>query len=84
MAQLKSLDLSLGVLTDEGVGALLAGQPLTHLSWLDLHHNFVSDPVAERMRAALEPSGVEVDLSEPGDEDEDEDGTVFRYTAVAE
>ncbi|MFF3561549.1 STM4015 family protein [Streptomyces sp. NPDC002574] len=84
VAQLKSLDLSLGVLSDEGVGALLAGQPLTHLSWLDLHHNFVSDPVAERVRAALEPSGVEVDLSEPGDEDEDEDGTVFRYTAVAE
>ncbi|MGP3989350.1 STM4015 family protein [Streptomyces sp. 3N207] len=83
VAQLKSLDLSLGVLTDEGVAALLGGQPLTHLTWLDLHHNFVSEPVAQRVRAALEPSGVEIDLSEPGDEDED-DGEVFRYTAVAE
>jgi hypothetical protein len=83
VAQLASLDLSLGVLTDEGVGALLAGQPLTHLSWLDLHHNFVTEPVAERVRAALEPSGVEVDLSEPGDEDE-WDGEIHRYTAVAE
>ncbi|MGW3243524.1 STM4015 family protein [Streptomyces sp. NPDC001070] len=83
VAQLASLDLSLGVLTDEGVAALLAGQPLTHLSWLDLHHNFVTEPVAERVRAALEPSGVEVDLSEPGGEDE-WDGEIHRYTAVAE
>lgn len=83
VAQLKSLDLSLGVLTDEGVTALLGGQPLSHLTWLDLRHNFVSDAVADRVRAALEPSGVEVDLSEPGDEDE-WDGEIHRYTAVAE
>lgn len=83
VAQLKSLDLSLGVLTDEGVTALLGGQPLTHLTMLDLRHNFVTDPVAQRVRAALEPSGVEVDLSETGDAWED-DGVVHRYTAVAE
>ncbi|MDX3098573.1 STM4015 family protein [Streptomyces sp. ME01-24h] len=83
VAQLSSLDLSLGVLTDDGVSALLAGQPLTHLHWLDLHHNFVTEAVAERARASLEPSGVEVDLSEPGEEDE-WDGEIHRYTAVAE
>lgn len=83
VAQLKSLDLSLGVLTDEGVTALLGGQPLAHLAWLDLHHNFVTEPVAGRIRGALEPSGVEVDLSEPGDSWED-DGVVHRFTAVAE
>ncbi|MFC4471080.1 STM4015 family protein [Streptomyces xiangluensis] len=83
VAQLKSLDLSLGVLTDEGVTALLGGQPLTHLTWLDLHHNFVTEPVTQQVRAALEPSGVEVDLSEPGDIWED-DGVVHRFTAVAE
>ncbi|MGW1891307.1 STM4015 family protein [Streptomyces sp. NPDC002004] len=83
VAQLKSLDLSLGVLTDEGVTALLGGQPLTHLARLDLHHNFVTEPVAQRIRAGLEPSGVEIDLSEPGDSWE-HDGVVRRYTAVAE
>ncbi|MFE9643697.1 STM4015 family protein [Streptomyces sp. NPDC006365] len=83
VAQLKSLDLSLGVLTDEGVTALLGGQPLTHLTWLDLHHNFVTEPVTQRVRAALEPSGVEVDVSEPGETWED-DGVVHRFTAVAE
>lgn len=83
VAQLKSLDLSLGVLTDTGAEALLGGQPLTHLTWLDLRHNFFSEPVAERLRAALEPSGVEVDLSERGEE-WDDDGTLHRFTAVAE
>jgi hypothetical protein len=83
VAQVKSLDLSLGTLTDEGATALLDGQPLTHLTWLDLHHNFLSEPVAQRVRAALEPSGVEVDLSERGEEWEDE-GMVRRFTAVAE
>ncbi|MGI5440994.1 STM4015 family protein [Streptomyces shenzhenensis] len=83
VAQLTSLDLSLGVLTDAGATALLDGQPLTHLTRLDLHHNFVTEPVAQRVRAALEPSGVEVDLSEPGDSWEN-DGVVHRFTAVAE
>jgi hypothetical protein len=83
VAQLTSLDLSLGVLTDDGVTALLGGQPLTHLKRLDLHHNFVTEPVAQRIRAALEPSGVEIDLSETGDSWED-DGVVHRFTAVAE
>ncbi|MBB5936634.1 STM4015 family protein [Streptomyces zagrosensis] len=83
VAQLTSLDLSLGVLTDAGALALLDGQPLTHLKWLDLHHNFVTEEMADRVRKALEPSGVEVDLSETGDEWEDGD-EVHRYTAVAE
>ncbi|WP_073946814.1 STM4015 family protein [Streptomyces kebangsaanensis] len=83
VAQLTSLDLSLGVLTDEGAAALLGGQPLTHLAWLDLRHNFVTEPVAQRIREALEPSGVEVDLSERGEMWED-DGVVHRFTAVAE
>ncbi|MDX3239965.1 STM4015 family protein [Streptomyces sp. ME03-5709C] len=83
VARLSSLDLSLGVLTDDGVSALLAGRPLTHLDRLDLHHNFVTGPVADRVRASLEPSGVAVDLSCPGEEDE-WDGEIHRYTAVAE
>lgn len=83
VAQLSSLDLSLGVLTDAGALALLDGQPLTHLKWIDLHHNFITEEVASRLLAAWEPAGVEVDLSETGDEWEDGD-EVHRYTAVAE
>ncbi|MER8161922.1 STM4015 family protein [Streptomyces sp. NPDC094472] len=83
VAQLASLDLSMGVLTDEGAAALLDGQPLTHLKWLDLDHNYFSSAMEERLRTALEPSGVKVVMAEKGDEDEYDD-EVFRYTAVAE
>lgn len=83
VARLTSLDLSLGVLTDEGVAALLAGQSLSHLSWLDLHHHFVSEDAALQLREALEPAGVEVDLGERAEEYENS-GVVHRYTAVGE
>ncbi|MFF3504550.1 STM4015 family protein [Streptomyces sp. NPDC003247] len=85
VARLEVLDLSMGVLTDEGAAALLAGQPLTHLKKLDLHHHFLSEDLEERVRQALEPAGVDVDLDrDDADEDEDEDGTVWRYVAVGE
>ncbi|MFE3252668.1 STM4015 family protein [Streptomyces sp. NPDC059209] len=79
VARLETLDLSMGTLGDEGAQALLAGQPLTHLKKLDLHHHYLSEPMQERIRATLEPAGVVVDLSECEPED---DGA--RYTAVAE
>jgi len=81
--QLDSLALSLGLLTDSGAEALLAGQSLTHLKRLDLHYHFLSDDLMGRLRAALEPAGVELDLSEQ-EEGEEDDGRVWRYVAVAE
>ncbi|MDT0545181.1 STM4015 family protein [Streptomyces lonegramiae] len=84
VAQLASLDLSMGILTDAGAEALLEGQPLTHLTSLDLHHNFFSEAMEQRLSDALEPSGVQLDLSEKGDEDDDGEGEVWRYTAVSE
>ncbi|MFJ4616831.1 STM4015 family protein [Streptomyces sp. NPDC088812] len=87
VARLEVLDLSMGVLTDEGAAALLAGQPLTHLKKLDLHHHYLSEAVQDRLRQCLEPAGVDVDLDRDDadeDEDEDDDGTVWRYVAVGE
>ena len=83
LAQLDSLALSMGVLTDEGAAALLDGQPLTHLGRLDLDHNYFSASMEQRLRDALEPSGVAIAMSEKGRERE-WDGEVHRYTAVAE
>ncbi|MEV7597167.1 STM4015 family protein [Kitasatospora sp. NPDC089797] len=79
VARLESLSLSMGVLTDEGATALLEGQPLTHLRALDLHHHYLSEELQERLRQAL--PGVELDLSEAEDLDEDDE---WRYVAVAE
>jgi len=80
VARLEGLDLSLGMLSDAGATALLTGQPLTHLRKLDLHHHYLSEPVMDRIRAELIEAGVEVDLSDAGDPDEEDD----RYVAVAE
>lgn len=63
IARLSELDLSMGVLTDDGAEALLSGQPLTHLVELDLSHHYLTEPMVERVRAALAP--VETLLMEP-------------------
>ncbi|MEV0459967.1 STM4015 family protein [Catellatospora methionotrophica] len=79
VARLRELDLSLGMLSDEGAAALLAGQPLTHLRKLDLHHHFIGAPVLERLTAELAASGVELDASGADERDWDD-----RYIAVSE
>ena len=80
VAQLDSLALSMGALTDEGAAALLDGQPLTHLKRLDLHHHYLSDAMMRRVCDALEPSGVAVDVSEQ-EKAEEKEG---RYVAASE
>ncbi|GGS06657.1 hypothetical protein GCM10010269_51950 [Streptomyces humidus] len=83
--RLEVLDLSMGVLTDEGAAALLDGQPLTHLKKLDLHHHYLSEPFVERVRQTLERGGVEVDLDRgDAEEDEDDEGGMLGYVAVGE
>ena len=81
VARLTTLDLSLGLLSDVGAGALLAGQPLTHLRKLDLHHHFLTEEMSARLRDELEPFGVEVDLSEAEGADGDLED---RFIAVSE
>ncbi|QNE73647.1 leucine-rich repeat domain-containing protein [Streptomyces finlayi] len=83
VAQLRTLDLSSGTMGDEGAAALLEGQPLTHLDALDLHHHFLGEPMERRVREALEPHGVRVDLSDRNTP-WDNRGAEGRYTTVAE
>ncbi|MFE1547997.1 STM4015 family protein [Streptomyces sp. NPDC058718] len=84
VARIERLGLSMGVLTDEGAAALLDGQPLTHLTRLDLSHHYLSEVMRERVRAALAPHGVTVVLDDPQEAEDDGDGEVYRYVAVAE
>ncbi|MCF2525683.1 STM4015 family protein [Yinghuangia soli] len=63
--RLTSLDLSMGTLGDEGVEALLAGQPLGHLHKVTIRHHFVGRAMTDRLRAALKGSGTELDMSVP-------------------
>ncbi|SEL72171.1 STM4015 family protein [Rhodococcus maanshanensis] len=82
--RLRVLDLSKGVLLDAGAEALLGGQSLTHLETLDLHHNYLSDGMRERLRAALEPSGMHLSLDGEDAEEDEYDGTIYRSVAVGE
>ncbi|MFD6290231.1 STM4015 family protein [Streptomyces sp. NPDC060205] len=85
VARLEELDVSMGVLTDDGATALLTGQPLTHLKKLDLHHNYLSSALSARLLETLEPAGVLVDTDkEDAEDDEDDDGEVWRFVAVGE
>ncbi|WP_393062790.1 STM4015 family protein [Streptomyces sp. LN549] len=82
VAQLESLSLSMGTLSDTGALALLNGQPLTHLTSLDLHHHYVTEPVTARVRELCAREGVHVDLDEADDWDPEDDEP--RYVAVSE
>jgi hypothetical protein len=85
VARLAVLDVSMGVLTDDGATALLTGQPLTHLTTLDLHHNYLSAAIRDRLRDSLEAEGVQVDVDpDDAESDEEDDGTVWRFVAVGE
>ncbi|MFE7975858.1 STM4015 family protein [Streptomyces shenzhenensis] len=83
VAQLESLSLSMGTLTDAGAEALLRGQPLTHLKRLDLHHHFLGESVADRIRTAFGSTGTEVDLSDRQTPHRRRDEE-WRYVAVSE
>ncbi|MBT2482353.1 STM4015 family protein [Streptomyces sp. ISL-94] len=84
VARLETLDLSMGVLTDVGGTALLGGQPLTHLKTLDLHHNYLTEPLKQRFRDVLEQAGVTLDLHRGHAEEDKWDGRTWRFVAVGE
>jgi hypothetical protein len=93
VAQLESLDLSLGNLSDSGADALISGQSLSHLKKLDLHHHYLTEEMMQRVWAAF--PGIEVNLDEQetprknrtpwqGDEDPEQALRNLRYIAVSE
>ncbi|MEV7559088.1 STM4015 family protein [Streptomyces sp. NPDC048331] len=84
VARLEILDLSMGVLTEQGGAALLTGQPLTHLKKLDLHHNYLGEPLRERLQEVLGGAGVTLDLDRGRADEDEDDGRIWRYVAVGE
>ena len=75
VADLDTLDLSLGTLGDIGATALLASPYVAKLKRLDLSHHYISEPLQAQLRAAI--PGVVLD-----DPQEEDDGD--RYVAVGE
>jgi hypothetical protein len=80
LGQLEVLDLSLGTLGDDGARALLGSPAVRKLKKLDLHHHYISAPLA----AELKKLGIEVDLSDQEVPDDWGGGDLHRYISVSE
>ena len=74
IAQLGTLDLSLGTLGDVGAKALLASPQARGLARLDLSHHYISKAVQAQLQAAI-PGAVLADEQDDGED---------RYVAVGE
>lgn len=75
--RIESLDLSLGVLTDEGGRAFLSLPDNTTLKHISLHHNYLTPDVSKQLKKLP----VKFDLSNPSHMDQDEE---WRFVAVGE
>ncbi|MEW2356833.1 STM4015 family protein [Spirillospora sp. NPDC029432] len=85
VARLETLGLGMGTLSDRGAESLLSGQPLTHLSTLDLEYHHLSEPMMERLRAALPGVRVELRMAQGAAEWDGEDSwAASMYIAVSE
>lgn len=73
--QLHTLDFSDGTLSDKGAEALLGSDRIRKLSLLNLSHHYMSEEMMERWKQ----SGVNVDISEAQDPDDE-----YRYPTLTE
>ena len=79
LSRIKTLDLSLGTLGDEGVTALLKSPYLKNLESVILKHHFVSDSLVAELRRVI---GDALEIDEALElEDDDENG---RYIDITE
>jgi uncharacterized protein (TIGR02996 family) len=82
LAQLESVDLSMGTLTDKGGQAIVAAaDKFKHLTKLDLDHNYLSDTVVKALQRAL---GKAVSVGGRQTASDWGDGELHYYTQVGE
>ncbi len=75
--RIETLDLSLGVLTDEGAQALLSLPEGGTLKKVSIHHNYATKGVIKQLKALK----VSIDTSNPSGMDDDDE---WRFVAVGE
>ncbi len=76
LSQLKTLDLSMGIMSDQGVQALLENKEITNLSELDLSSNYIQD---SSLFTQLSSKGITIHKDNQKDE-----GDYGRYVDVGE
>ena len=77
IGRIETLDLSLGVLTDEGARALLKLPTSPTLKKLNLHYNFIGADLIRQLKALP----LKVDASKPSNMDSEDE---WRFVAVGE
>ncbi|ULL16874.1 hypothetical protein DVH26_21965 [Paenibacillus sp. H1-7] len=77
LEQLHTLDLSMGTLSDKGAEVLIQSERVKKLELLDLSYHYMSDEMMNRW----EQSGLNVNISDQQDSDDDED---YRYPSLTE
>ena len=80
MSQLSVLDLSMGLMTDDGAEALLADKSKTEgLDVLDVSENYLSDAMSMKLSDLAKTVKVQEQKIPDGDEDDE-----YRYVSVSE
>ncbi|MGQ4267944.1 STM4015 family protein [Nocardiopsis changdeensis] len=79
VGRVRSLDLSMGTLTDEGAQVLLDTPVFRELGKLDLEHHYMSEEMEARVGAAFAEAGVEISVGDRQEQDGD-----WRFPAVTE
>ncbi|MCE0557872.1 STM4015 family protein [Motilimonas sp. E26] len=80
LGQLTDIDLSMGIMLDAGAELLIANQGLLAGKKIDVSENFLSAEVVEKLQA----SGLDIQVNDQKEADDDGDGDVYRYVSVAE
>ena len=78
--RIETLDLSLGVITDEGANALLSLPADCRLKHVSIHYNYATRAVIKKLKAHK----IAFDTSKPPDMDMGEDDEDERFVAVGE
>ena len=69
--RVRSLDLSMGTLTDKGAQVLLDTPVFRELGRLDLEHHYMSEEMEARVGAAFAEAGVEIRVGDRQEQDGD-------------
>jgi hypothetical protein len=71
LERIKTLDLSLGTLSDEGAKIFSGAEKLGSLEKLDLHYHYVSEGALAELKAHLRKLKIKIDASDPQDPDDE-------------
>ncbi len=71
LERIKTLDLSLGTLSDEGAKIFSSAEKLGSLEKLDIHYHYVTEEALKELKAHLRKLKIKIDAADAQDPDDD-------------